>query len=509
MKWSKAAAVAADIAKEWTREGGPGGAILLFDADNIRAEACGGMANLDLALPFTADSAVRYASISKHFLASLLLTGAPIALTDTLGDHLDLPPALAAVPVARALDMTGGLPDAMQTLWLLGVSPTTSLDRDALLAFCRKLDTLNFAPGAEISYSNTGYRLVQAALEAKGINYPAALHDRFFRPLGLGITLPEDETDPVPNLATGYWKSPRGWLRGRYGLHISASGGLAGSAKDLTAWCQALLANTGPADGLLAQLGAQRPLTDGRTTGYSLGLARSPIPGLVAIGHGGSLPGYKNRFILAPEHKAGVVVLSNREDTDAHAIAMRVLAALAGTTMPEPARGALPEGRFLDPITPSWLEQTGATATWLGATETLYPGPIGDNATTVISQSVETPISLQSTRGAIEGEIGHARRRFTPTEPDLTANPAWAGTWSNPTHNAHFTITVANGTATLTQGAGPQCETSALTPLSATTALTTRGVGGPWSQRILLSFTGDSVRLITDRSRVLTFNRLV
>ena len=75
-----------------------------------------------------------------------------------------------------------------------------------------------------------------------------------------------DETDPVSDLATGYWHSPRGWLRGRYGLHISASGGLAGSAIDLMTWAQALLSGTGPAKNLLSRLGALRHLVDGRAS---------------------------------------------------------------------------------------------------------------------------------------------------------------------------------------------------------------------------------------------------
>ncbi len=506
MNWTNAAAVAAEIAQSWTREAGPGGAILLFDANDLRAEACGGLANLDLDLPFTANSAVRYASISKHFLCALLLTGAPVGPDDRLGDHLPLAPALAAIPVARALDMTAGLPDIMETLWLLGVSPTTSLTRDALLAFARSLDALNFAPGHEISYSNTGYRLVQAALEARGIDYRAALHDRFFRPLGLGITLPEDETDPVSNLATGYWKSPRGWLRGRYGLHISASGGLAGSAIDLMTWAQALLSGTGPADNLLPRLGALRHLADGRPTGYGLGLARSPVPGLLAVGHGGSLPGYKNHFLLAPETGAGVVVLSNREDTDAHHIAMRVMAALAGTTLPDAAADALPAGRFVADDGPFWLEHQAGSITYLGATEAIYPGPFA-LADSVIGHSAHLPITLRPTEGAIIGEIGHAARRFHPVPPDLAAQPAWAGTWVNTLQNARLAITITDGVARLTAGTGPQLATTDLTPLSATLALTERGDGGPWKQRICLEFHEDHLRLVTNRSRILIFQR--
>ena len=502
MRWTEAAAVARDTARAWTREAGPGGAILLFDRNGLRAEACGGLSSLELMRPFTADTAVRYASISKQFLCALLLTGAPVRLEDTLGQHLALHPALRTIEVARALDMTGGLPDTMEALWQLGVSPTTTLDRDALLGFASALDGVNFAPGAEISYSNTGYRLVQAALEAHGIDYAQTLHDRFFAPLGLGITLPVDETDPVPNLAGGYWKSPRGWLRGRYGLHISASGGLAGSAKDLMAWSQALLNDTGPAEGLLARLGARRIFADGAPSGYGLGLAHSPVPGLIAIGHGGSLPGFKNHMLLAPEAGAGVVVLSNREDTDAHGIALSIMAALAGTRLAPPATGVLPAGRFVAEDAPVWIEHQDSIVTFLGGAETVYPAGGG-----VEGRSVHLPIALHRAEDGIEGHIGHRPYRFRPVQPHLTAPAGWAGTWVHPIHDARLAIAVTNGTATLTTGVGPARITVPLDMLSPSLALAERGGGGPWRQRLALDFSGGTLGLVTNRCRMMRFIR--
>lgn len=502
MNWTAATTAAAQQAQRWTLEGGPGGAIILFDTHDIRAEACGGLASLEIGLPFAATTAVRYASISKHFLNALLLAGGPIRHQDRLGDHLPLHPALAGVEVGRALDMTGGLPDVVESLNLLAVPVTARMDRAALLRFACALDGLNFPPGTQISYSNTGYRLVQAVLESKGIDYAAALHARFFRPLGLGITLPEDETDPVPNLAGGYWKSPRGWLHGRYGLHISASGGLAGSARDLAAWCQALLADAGPTEGLLARLGAPRRLADGTVTGYGLGIARYPVPGVIAVGHSGSLPGFRAQFMLAPALGAGVVVVSNRDDTDATGIAMTVLAALAGTELPEPAAGALPAGRFVAEGAPAWIEHEAGKVTFLGATETVYPAEDG-----VAGRSVHLPIALRPVPGAIEGSIGHRPYRVRPVEPGLQASPAWSGTWVHDAHNARLTIEVTEGVARLHTGTGPLRETLDLAPLRADLALAERGAGTPSAQRLALHFTGETLRLIANRSRMLTFRR--
>ncbi len=499
MHWTRAAETAALIAAEWTGEGGPGGAILLFDENELHAEACGGLALIEHTLPFGADTVTRYASISKHFLAALLLRDRAIALNDTLGAHLPMHPALGGVSVGHALDMTGGLPDAMETLWLLGVPITAAIGRDALLRFVTSLDAANFPPGTELSYSNTGYRLIEAALAAKGVDYEATLRDRFFAPLGLSIRLAEDWRTPIPNLAAGYWRGPRGWERASYGMHFSASGGLAGSARDLAAWAQALLADRAPGDGLLDRLSSPRHMADGRESGYGLGLAWSHAGGRALVGHGGSLPGYKN--LLDPEARAGVVVLTtNREDADAHDIALRVMAALHDAALPAAAPpDALPEGSFAADTGPFWLRISGGRATFLGAEEALYAHPDGWFA----SRSATLPMRLRITAdGAIEGEIGHAARRFRPVPADAAADPAWSGEWLCAEQGARFAI----AEAAITCGVGPLRETLRLQPIGGGRALFERRAGA-WRQMACLCFAGDEVRLVSNRSRVLRFRR--
>lgn len=494
MDWSRAAAEAGAIAQAWTKEGGPGGAVILFDRDDIRAEAAGGMANFDLGLPFRPDSAVRYASISKHFCTSLVLRTGVLGLDDALGQHLPLGPENGAVTVGRALDMTGGLPDTMEVAAQLGVSSTTTMDRDALLAFISAVEGLNFAPGAEISYSNTGYRLVQAALEAKGLDYAGELQQRFFRPLGLGISLPVDETDPVRDLSVGYWKAARGWVKGRYGPHISASGGLAGSGRDLAIWVQALLGNREPAEGLLPKLGALRHLVDGRATGYGLGLRRSYLGGRGLTGHGGSLPGFKNDFMLDPATGAGVVVVSNREDTDAHGLALRVMAALYGEALPESAAGLLPEGLFVATDAPVWIEAKGGNVNFLGAQSALHRGHDG----WAESGAAHMPMKLRTATGAIEGEIGHRAYRFVPV-PGAEAG-AWDGLWTSPVHHAALEISAGQ----LSMGAGPTRTSNPITPIAPGLALVTRGgPEAPSKTRMALALEDGRLRLITNRARVL------
>ncbi len=474
----------------------PGGVVLLFDGDGPRHTACRGTADLATGAPLTPDTALRFASISKHFCAALALA-AGLALEAPLGDALpELHPALGAVPVARAMGMTGGLPDAMDTAWLCGVPFTASLDRAALFGFLCTLDALSSPPGTEMAYSNTGWRLLEHVLDRRGFPLGTSLQAQFFAPLGLGIRFPADEAEAVPGLAPGWWRAAAGWRRGRYGLHFSASGGLAGTPRDLARWLAALLAGRGPGAGLLAALSAPQSMADGTESFYGLGLSRHALGDATLIGHGGSLPGYKNHFLLAPSRGCGVLVMCNREDADPLGMALTVMAAWTGTALPA-ARTELPQGLFAGEG-PFWFEHRDGHGHFLGAAEPLLPTPGG-----AVARSAYLPMSLRRDDNGIAGTIGHAARRFAPVPPDVALPAGIEGRWRCTAQGAELEI--AQGA--LIQGSGPLRARHALRPLGGGRALLERR-HGPWMQRACLWWPErDLLRLVTHRSRVLEFHR--
>lgn len=507
--WSAAEAAAASVAAEWAAPGAqaPGGVILLFDRDGIRGEACAGLASLVHGLPFTAATPTRFASLTKHVFCAFALSrgldfGAP------LGSLLPgLPTAIAEVPVFRALSMTGGIPDLMQSYGLCGIPSTAALDAAALDAFTNVLPGLDTAPGSEVSYSNTGYRLAEQALARHGAVFGAWVEGALNAALGTGFRFPSGWEQPVPGLADGYWRlgPDAPWRIGSYGMALSASGALCGSAGDLAAWLGALLRGDGPTGDVLGRLATPITLRDGRPVGYGLGLALSSLGDHPLIGHGGHLPGFKNHVLLDPSLGAGIVLLSNREETEPYTAALRVMAALLGATLPAPVPNLLPDGLFVEAEGPAWIEHRGGALTFLGAREALYAGDAPGEA---VSLSPYLPIRLRRDGDGIAGEIGHAQRRFRPVRTDAALAPGFAGCWRAEAQHAELMLEVtSDGSGHAAYGAGPLHRRVALTPLDTTRALMPVG-SAPWPGRACLWLQApDRLRLATNRSRVLDFRR--
>jgi hypothetical protein len=267
---------------------------------------------------------------------------------------------------------------------------------------------------------------------------------------------------------------------------------------DLGRGGSALLAGRGAASGLLEARSGPRRLADGSPSSYRLGLACVTLGNTGLVGHGGSLPGIKTHILMAPALGCGVALIANREDLDPLAAAMRVMAAMTGEALPEPA--SLPSGLYAEEVGGAWAELDGTALSFMGATEPLFGA--GDGVRT-------RPAYLQAALrlgadGAIEGRIGGVQRRLLRVRADTALDPRLVGTWRDAGFGAELEVT-ANGAVRL-PGSAP-ADTSPLRSLPDGRALADRH-HGPWRQRPLLALDQDgTLRLMSHRSRVLRFHR--
>ncbi len=491
------------IVSPWSTSG-PGGAILVFDRSGYRFSVSGGLGDLAQESAFDENTVVRLASITKHVLAAMVLSAAnQIGLEDPLLLHLpELQPEIGMVKVAQALSMTGGLPDLRECLGLQGLFFNSRCEIPAACKQLTLLDRLNFQPDTELSYSNTGYRLVETALARKGLDFAGFVESHVRRGAGAPLYTPEIWGDTVAGLVPGYWETERGWQPGDQGMPLSASGCLCGSASALADWLRHLIAGQGSLATLFSQLAVPRTLLNGRCPDYGLGLYRMTVQGRTFVGHDGSLPGYKACFLIDPASGCGVVVTSNREDTAARTIARSVLTAGFGLTLPDPVSpGWASPGFYVDESGTRWIEVRERSIVHMGAEEPLFCSD-EDKA---ISVNPTAPVSLRSVAGHLAGEIGFSPMHFAPalpgTSPDVSALD---GIWIIPGQGA--LLEIRDGV--LIQGTGPQRSRMTLRSLGRGLWLFRRD-DGPWSVEVRLKrLSCDQIELATARARSVIYERL-
>jgi CubicO group peptidase (beta-lactamase class C family) len=324
-----------------------------------------GAAQVEFAIPATPSTRFRIASVSKQFVAA-----AAVLLHRQGRLDLDAVPALPGLKPGHSLRallaMRSGLADDGSLAWLAAGNPwdprrTLANVRQMALAMPHR----NFRPGSRDLYSNTGYAVAEAAIEAAtGEPLARTLHRLLFGPLGLQATvlLQGSSAPALPGLASPYTGSAGRFVRAEWPVEEGAAGGIVSSAEDLARWMRALHQGHPALDGVVAELCRIAPFDGAEGQGhYGLGLRCGTMLGRRAMGHGGAINGCRAYVQWFPDDACGLVLLANRTDVDMNLLACRVTAALFGLLDPVAAAADKaapdageqgPTGLFLDPSLP-------------------------------------------------------------------------------------------------------------------------------------------------------------
>lgn len=269
-----------------------------------------GMANLELDVANTPDTKFRLGSLTKQFTAAsilLLEERGKLKLDDRLTTYVpDAPPAWERITIFNLLTHTSGLPNftAFSDYNTIKLSARTA---SAAVAAVRGRD-LDFGPGEKMSYSNTGYVVLGAIIEkVSGQSYEKFVTDNIFTPLGMKDSGYDSNTAIIKRRASGYIKTPGGYLNGGY-LHMSipfSAGALYSTTHDLLKWEQALFGGK-----VLAKASLDRMTTPFKND-YAFGLVSAVTNGRRVIWHNGGIDGFNTYMAFYPETRSVVIVLSN------------------------------------------------------------------------------------------------------------------------------------------------------------------------------------------------------
>jgi len=307
-----------------------------------------GLANLEHGVPITPATRFYMASVSKQVTALAVLLAAEqgcLSLDDAIRKTVcELPAYMDAVTIRHLLTHTGGVRDYFPLGWLAGLSAEHVYTEADVLGIVGRQRALNFPPGEDVLYSNSGYVLLAIAVaRATGKRLDTFAREAIFAPLGMDAArFQHDHAAVVPDKASGYEQRDGAWRVADSMLDVVGAGGMYASLDDMLAWTRNLLS---PRLGAAAIGVMQTParLSSGASTGYGMGLGIAAHRGLKTLEHGGGLAGYRTHLLAYPTEDLGVVVLGNDATLWPGQLARRVAEAWLGERMaPAPPRPPSP-----------------------------------------------------------------------------------------------------------------------------------------------------------------------
>jgi len=322
----------------------PGCAVGVARGGAVLVERAYGLADLEHDVPNRPDTIFEAGSVAKQVVAAavlLLARDGKLSLDDPLRKYIpELPEYGAPLTIRHALTHTSGLRDWGEIASLGGWPRGSRAHTQAhVLEIAARQRSLNFAPGTNWSYSNTGYNLAAMAVSRlSGQTFAEFCRQRLFEPRGMSHTSwRDDHTRVVKGRAVAYGDEKDGFHERMPFEDAHGNGGLLTTVGDLLRWNQRFDApQPGEADDVRQQQAAAT-LSTGETIDYALGLFISRHRGALEIGHGGSTGGYRAYLARYPDQRLSVALLCNVSSADAEKRAR----AVADLFLPD-ARAAVP-----------------------------------------------------------------------------------------------------------------------------------------------------------------------
>lgn len=300
---------------ETIEPGGFSGVVLVALGDEVLLRRACGLADREKGIANEPRTRFRIGSISKQFTAALVLRqeeAGLLALDDLAGEYWEETPApWSEITLRHLLQHTSGirnvtdLPDFDRRLMGQPLRPAQQLASVSALP-------LEFAPGTDWRYSNSGYLfLALVAEKVGGERYEELLAEQILKPLELSSTGSESAEGEVALLARGYERRGDGPPQPAAFIDMNVptgAGGLYSTVDDLLRWARAIERRE-----LLAPASWEAMLAPGLGH-YGLGVSVESKQGFVRVSHGGGINGFLSWLALYPDRSAVVVVLSNVAD---------------------------------------------------------------------------------------------------------------------------------------------------------------------------------------------------
>ena len=305
--------------KEYDRRDSPGAAVVVVQNGKIVLQREYGSANLEYGIPITSRTVFHVGSVAKQFTAfSILLLEhqGRLSLDDDVRKYLpEVPDFGKTITLRHLLHHQSGLREQETLFQMSGISTADVIETSHILKLVSRQKELDFNPGEDISYCNTGYVLLAQVVEkVTGVSFRRWTQENIFDPLAMKDSqFNDDASRIVRERAYPYYTADGGELRkGILSYSYAGPTSLLTTSEDMAKW---LLNFDQPRAGNLVimrkMIFESGKLKNGDDPGYGYGLGVLSYRGLRVGWHSGHDAGYRAFAAYFPDQKFGLAVLSN------------------------------------------------------------------------------------------------------------------------------------------------------------------------------------------------------
>jgi CubicO group peptidase (beta-lactamase class C family) len=371
----------------------PGLAVGIIQAGKTVYSKGFGQANLENPLLFKPSTISDIGSLAKQitcYAIVLLAQQQKLSLDDDIRQHLpEVPDFGHTIRIRHLMNHTSGIREIYSMLAIAGWKQGDAIRQQDALALVKKSSGLNFVPGSQYAYCNTGYMLLAEIIQkVSGQKFETWMQENIFTPLQMNQTYVMDQQGELfPDCADSYTLQNKVWLKQYDNSTVIGAGGIYTTLHDLARWANHLRSlKTGGAAAFQA-LFQKAQLNDGREITYALGLQITNYRGLPVIQHTGSSAGYRAALLYFPQQDWIIFLKGNYAQLNSQSTAEAIADILLAKQLePEP------------------LEMTTRTQSTLRG-RTLSK-PLSDYAGLYYCPDIETTYTLQADEGKL---IAHQR----------------------------------------------------------------------------------------------------
>lgn len=303
---------------QWQKPNNPGGVVLISHKNQLVYSKTYGLANIPYNIPINFETVFNIGSVSKQFTAMaivLLQIDGKLSIDDDIQKYFpELPKFSEPITIRHLLHHTSGLRSSPEMFGLAGWRDGDAITNEDVYRYLQKQTSLNFVPGSEYMYSNTGYILLAKIVETiSKQDFKIWMKENIFLPLKMNSTfIKEDYSKITSKIASSYSEMEPSFFKTLENNDLTyGASNVYSTGSDMLAWTNNYDHAPKEWQNAFKMLETLDTLHSGKKNNYAFGIIVDDFFGNRRIQHTGGIAGFESIMYSYPDQNLEIIILSN------------------------------------------------------------------------------------------------------------------------------------------------------------------------------------------------------